>query len=123
MLTTHSTATQLAFVVCHDLCGVTPDGLTPTCRRCSPSSSRAPSAPRGSGETRYQASVNSIATAIGKSRDVKAVQLRVEPWLIECGYVQVLHGGRALTDLGVMSALRVREVRRLWRVPFPRSRM
>jgi Holliday junction resolvasome RuvABC ATP-dependent DNA helicase subunit len=29
------------------------------------------------------------------------VQLRVEPYLIQQGYVQVLHGGRALTDLGI----------------------
>jgi Holliday junction resolvasome RuvABC ATP-dependent DNA helicase subunit len=32
------------------------------------------------GEVRYQASVNTIATAIGKSRDTKAVSLRVEPY-------------------------------------------
>lgn len=58
------------------------------------------------GEVRYQASLATIATLIGKSRDSKAVQLRVEPWLIDRGYVQVLHGGRALTDAGVERARR-----------------
>jgi Holliday junction DNA helicase RuvB len=56
---------------------------------------------RATGETRYQASVNSIATAIGKSRDTKAVALYVEPYLIERGFVQVAHGGRILTPQGV----------------------
>jgi holliday junction DNA helicase RuvB len=56
------------------------------------------------GEVVYQASINTIATLIGKSRDTKAVQLRVEPYLVEQGYVQVLHGGRALTDAGVVRA-------------------
>lgn len=53
------------------------------------------------GETIYQASVSTIATGIGKSRDVKAITLRVEPFLIEQGLVQVTHGGRRLTDAGV----------------------
>lgn len=57
------------------------------------------------GEVKYQASINSIATGIGKSRDTKAIQLRVEPWLIQCGYIQVLHGGRALTDTGLLRAM------------------
>ena len=56
------------------------------------------------GDVTYQASVNTIATAIGKSRDSKAVALRVEPYLIEKGYVQVGHGGRLLTDAGVERA-------------------
>lgn len=55
-------------------------------------------------EVRYQASVNTIATAIGKSRDTKAVALRVEPHLIEQGFVQVAHGGRLLTPRGVSRA-------------------
>jgi Holliday junction resolvasome RuvABC ATP-dependent DNA helicase subunit len=63
------------------------------CRRTSPTQG-----------VRYQASVSSIATAIGKSRDVKAIQLRVEPYLIERGYVQVAHGGRVLTDAGIKRA-------------------
>lgn len=58
----------------------------------------------GQGEVRYTASVNTIATALGKSRDAKAIQLRVEPYLIERGYVQVTHGGRMLTDDGINRA-------------------
>lgn len=57
-----------------------------------------------SGEVRYQASVQSIATALGKSRDSKAVMLRVEPYLIQQGYVQVLPQGRRLTDAGIARA-------------------
>lgn len=53
------------------------------------------------GETKFQASVNTIATAIGKSRDSKAIALRVEPYLIGQGLVQVTHGGRRLTDAGI----------------------
>lgn len=56
------------------------------------------------GETRYQASINNIATYIGKSRDTKAVQLYVEPELIRRGLVQVAHGGRLLTDAGIQRA-------------------
>ena len=63
---------------------------------------------RGRREThqgvRYQASVNTIATAIGLSRDTKGVSLHVEPWLIQQGYIQVAHGGRVLTDAGVCRA-------------------
>jgi Holliday junction DNA helicase RuvB len=87
-----------------DLNGTATDGLTrdmqemlrflyTRCRRTSPTQG-----------VRYQASVSSIATAIGKSRDVKAIQLRVEPYLIERGYVQVAHGGRVLTDAGIKRA-------------------
>jgi Holliday junction DNA helicase RuvB len=56
------------------------------------------------GEVRYQASVNTIATALGHSRDTKTVSLYVEPYLIERGLVQVGHGGRFLTDAGVRRA-------------------
>jgi Holliday junction DNA helicase RuvB len=56
------------------------------------------------GRATYQASVNTIATALGKSRDTKAIALRVEPYLIERGYVQVGHGGRLLTPDGVKRA-------------------
>jgi Holliday junction DNA helicase RuvB len=52
----------------------------------------------------YSASVLNIATGIGKSRDQKAVQLRVEPYLIEQGYVQVAPRGRKLTDKGIARA-------------------
>lgn len=85
--------------------GVTEDGLTrdmqatlrylyTRCRRIT-----------GDNEVIYQASVNSIATAIGKSRDSKAVVLRVEPFLIQQGYLQVTHGGRRLTAEGVLRAI------------------
>jgi Holliday junction DNA helicase RuvB len=59
---------------------------------------------RSDGDVKYQASVSTIATAIGKSRDSKAIALRVEPLLIERGYVQVTHGGRRLTDAGIARA-------------------
>jgi Holliday junction resolvasome RuvABC ATP-dependent DNA helicase subunit len=55
-------------------------------------------------EVTYQASVDTIATAIGKSRDSKAVKLRVEPYLIELGFLQVGGGGRFLTAAGVKRA-------------------
>lgn len=104
-LTTGVITDELASEVLHDLCRVTDDGLTydmqsllvflfTRCRR----------EVHAAGEVRYQASVSTIATAIGKSRDQKAVQLRVEPWLIREGYLQVLHGGRALTPAGVHRA-------------------
>jgi Holliday junction resolvasome RuvABC ATP-dependent DNA helicase subunit len=83
-----------------DVGGIARDGLTPDMQamlkfmflRCKRTVR---------GETRYQASVNAIATAIGKSRDSKAIALRVEPYLIELGYVQVASGGRVLTDAGI----------------------
>lgn len=89
--------------VLHDLNGVTPDGLNRDMqgmltflyehgRR------------EVKGEVVYKSSVNTIATAIGKSRDTKAVALRVEPYLIEKGFVQVGSGGRFLTDEGVERA-------------------
>lgn len=59
------------------------------------------------GEVRYQASVNAIATAIGKSRDSKAIALRVEPFLIERGLVQVASGGRVLTPAGELRAAEI----------------
>jgi Holliday junction DNA helicase RuvB len=57
------------------------------------------------GEITFSASINTIATAIGLSRDTKAVQLRVEPYLIQRGFLQVGSGGRALTPMGVSRAL------------------
>ncbi len=99
---------ELAFEVVTVLNGMTTDGLTrdmsamltflyEKCRRV-----------RGAdGAVTYQASVSSIATGTGKSRDVKAIQLRVEPWLIQKGYVQVTGQGRMLTDAGIVRALRL----------------
>jgi Holliday junction DNA helicase RuvB len=63
-----------------------------------------------SGEARYQASVNTIATALGYSRDTRAISLYVEPWLIEQGLVQVGHGGRLLTDAGITRGLELANV-------------
>lgn len=56
------------------------------------------------GNSTYQASVGSIATALGFSRDQKRVALYVEPTLIERGYVDVGHGGRTLTNAGIQRA-------------------
>jgi Holliday junction DNA helicase RuvB len=97
----------LAREVLKDLVGVSEDGLTADMQgvltflytRCRRETS--------DGEVKYQASVATLATAIGKSRDQKAVQLRVEPWLIRMGYLQVGHGGRTLTPQG---AARAREL-------------
>lgn len=63
----------------------------------------------GNGEVRYQASVNTIATGIGLSRDTKAIQLRVEPFLIQAGYIQLGSGGRLLTDEGIWRARDLQE--------------
>jgi Holliday junction DNA helicase RuvB len=107
MLTDRVVTEQLAFEVVHDLNGVTDDGLTRDMQAMLLFLLKSKRYVKALDEVRYQASVNNIATACGKSRDVKAIQLRVEPWLIKQGYVQVLHGGRALTDLGVMRATRL----------------
>jgi Holliday junction resolvasome RuvABC ATP-dependent DNA helicase subunit len=42
-------------------------------------------------------------TAIGKSRDSKAISLRVEPYLIEQGFIQIGQG-RVLTEAGINRA-------------------
>lgn len=86
-----------------DLNGITADGLTADMQAML-TFLYTRAARKVNDETRYQASVNTIATAIGKSRDSKAVVLRVEPYLIERGFVQVGHGGRTLTDEGVQRA-------------------
>lgn len=104
-LTSNGVVTRAnAVEVVEDLNGATLDGLTADmvamlrflytrCKRVN-----------GNGDVKYQASVNTIATAIGKSRDSKAIALRVEPYLIERGYVQVTHGGRMLTPEGIERA-------------------
>lgn len=90
--------------VIEDLNATTPDGLTADMRAMLVFLYTRAKRTNGQGEVTYQASVGTIATGIGKSRDVKAVQLRIEPYLIERGYVQVGHGGRSLTDEGVKRA-------------------
>lgn len=108
MLTDFRITRELAFEVVTELNGMTTDGLTrdmaamltflyENCRRVRASD----------GAVTYQASVQSIATGTGKSRDVKAIQLRVEPWLIQRGYVQVTGQGRMLTDAGILRAMRL----------------
>lgn len=92
---------EIAEEVLFDLNGVTEDGLTPDQQAMLRFLySRARRETRD-GRVTYQASISTIATAIGKSRDSKAIQLRVEPYLIEQGYLQVGHGGRILTDAGI----------------------
>jgi Holliday junction DNA helicase RuvB len=84
--------------------GVTEDGLTPQMQAMLKFLRERAGRRAGDGTIRYQASVGTIATAIGLSRDAKAVALHVEPYLIERGYVQVGHSGRELTDRGVIRA-------------------
>lgn len=62
-----------------------------------------------SGEVIYQASVNTLATALGMARDVKAIQQYVEPALIERGLIQVASSGRVLTDKGIQRAHELQE--------------
>lgn len=90
--------------VLFDLNGVTEDGLTADMQAMLTFLYTRAKRTLGDGEVRYQASVNTIATGIGKSRDSKAIALRVEPFLIERGFIQVGHGGRTLTDQGVERA-------------------
>ncbi len=52
----------------------------------------------------HRASVNTIATQIGFSRDTKHVALNVERDLIRLGYVAVTARGRMLTDEGIARA-------------------
>lgn len=95
---------SLAEEVVFDLNGVTRDGLTPDMAAMLTFLLTKGKRTTAAGETFYQASVSTIATGIGKSRDVKAITLRVEPYLIERGWVQVTHGGRRLTDDGIERA-------------------
>jgi Holliday junction DNA helicase RuvB len=95
---------SVAQEVLFDLNGVTEDGLTPDHQAMLTFLLDKGKRTNADGETYYQASVSTIATGIGKSRDVKAIHLRVEPYLIEKGYVQVTHGGRRLTDAGIQRA-------------------
>jgi Holliday junction DNA helicase RuvB len=88
-----------------DLNGTTPDGLTRDMQNALVFIyEKGRQVNKSTGDVDYKASVASIATGIGKSRDQKAVQLRVEPYLIECGFLQVGHGGRRLTERGIRRA-------------------
>jgi Holliday junction DNA helicase RuvB len=90
--------------VLEDLNGVTDDGLNADMQGMIVFLYTKGKRTNGQGEVTYQASVSTVATALGKSRDAKAVALRVEPYLIEQGHLQVGHGGRILTDKGVERA-------------------
>jgi holliday junction DNA helicase RuvB len=95
--------TDVAYEVVRDLNGCTLDGLTPGQQqmlKCLLRSRRR----NAKGDVTYQASVNTIATALGHSRDTKAVALFVEPYLLAEGYVVVGHGGRQLTEAGIKRA-------------------
>jgi Holliday junction DNA helicase RuvB len=93
-----------AEAVVRDLNGCTLDGLTIDMQKMLKSLLRSKRTRRVDNTVIYQASVNTIATALGHSRDTKAVALFVEPYLIEEGYVCVTHGGRQLTDAGIERA-------------------
>lgn len=102
MLTEDVVDIDTAKEVLHDLNGVTTDGLTVDMQRMltflfTKGKHETPAGPV------YRASINTIATAIGKSRDSKAIALRVEPWLIEQGFIQIGQG-RILTDAGIERA-------------------
>lgn len=95
----------LAAEVLRDFNGTTPDGLTQDMQNVLRFLLKRRRVNKKDGEVTYGASVSSIATAIGKSRDQKAVQLRVEPYLIAEGYLEVAAGvGRRLTPEGVIRA-------------------
>lgn len=91
---------DVASEVLYVLNGVTEDGLTRDMQNMLTFLLTKGKRTKADGEVVYQASVNTIATGIGKSRDSKAITLRVEPYLIEQGFLQVGHGGRTLTDAG-----------------------
>lgn len=95
---------DVAAEVLFKLNGVSEDGLTRDMQNMLTFIYEKGRRAKADGEIVYQASVNTIATGIGKSRDSKAIALRVEPWLIQQGLVQVGHGGRMLTDAGITRA-------------------
>jgi Holliday junction DNA helicase RuvB len=95
---------DVAEEVVRDINRTTDDGLSYDMQRALVFLYRRGRRKTRAGAVTYQASVATLATALGKARDTKAVVLRVEPYLIERGYLQVGHGGRSLTDAGVTRA-------------------
>lgn len=83
--------------------GTTPDGLTIDMQRMLVTLYRSARETRR-GEWVHQASVNTIATALGHGRDTKYIALEVEPYLIQEGLVIVTHGGRQLSAAGINRA-------------------
>lgn len=100
---------QIAEEVLFKLNGVTRDGLTRDMQAMILFMYEKCKRTMSSGEIRYQASINTIATAIGLSRDTKAIMLRVEPFLISKGFVQLGSSGRILTDAGIWRARELQE--------------
>jgi holliday junction DNA helicase RuvB len=94
---------DVAREVLFDLNGVTEDGLTVDMQRMLIFLYTRGKHTNAKGDVTYRASVNTIATAIGKSRDSKAIALRVEPFLIEKGFIQIGQG-RILTEAGIERA-------------------
>jgi Holliday junction DNA helicase RuvB len=95
---------SLAVEIVTELNGVTLDGLDRDHQNMLRFLLKSPRTNKAEGTVVYQASIGTIATAIGKSRDQKAVALYVEPYLIERGLVAVTHGGRQLTEAGIERA-------------------
>jgi Holliday junction DNA helicase RuvB len=95
---------SIAHEVLEDLNRVTADGLTADMQGMLVFLFEKGRRESARGEVTYQAGVGTLATALGKSRDAKAIALRVEPFLIEEGLVQVGNAGRILTDKGVERA-------------------
>jgi Holliday junction DNA helicase RuvB len=97
----------VAYEVVVDLNGTTLDGLTTPMQQMLKVLLRCERISKG--QKVYTASVNTVATALGFSRDTKHVALFVEPELIRLGYVQVMPSGRALTQSGVDRARQLKE--------------
>jgi Holliday junction DNA helicase RuvB len=102
---------DLAIEVIEELNRTTDDGLSLDMQRMLAFMYEKCKQQMADGRIVYKAGLGSIARGIGKSRDVKAVELRVEPYLIEQGYLQVGHGGRRLTDAGVTRAIEIINLR------------
>jgi holliday junction DNA helicase RuvB len=92
-----------ARTVLADLNGVTEDGLTMDMQRLMRWLLNFGGRTTRAGTT-YQASLATLATVTGHSRDVRAVQGRIEPYLLACGLLRITSGGRALTDAGIARA-------------------
>lgn len=94
---------ELAREVVEDLASTTLDGLTESMQTVLRFLYR-----HGRRETRqgtvYTASVNTLATACGHGRDTKAINLLVEPYLLQRGLLEVRPTGRTLTPAGVERA-------------------
>ena len=97
---------DLVHLVLADLNGVAEDGLTIDQQRLLGWLLHNGKRTTKSGTT-YQASVSTLATAIGKGRDTKSIVLRVEPWLLASGLLSITSGGRALTDKGIKRARQI----------------